>query len=88
MAELSRRDRSVNNRFQIFHQIAGTVPGYEGDIDKLLRSGLGRGSVTYGLRVKDSGSMAYQINESMLEQYAQRLGKTRRTPPYRSGQPA
>lgn len=69
--------RSVNNRyFKSSIKLPEQFQRYEGDIDKQLRSGLGRGSVTYALRVKDeNGSMAYQINESTLEQYVQRLGK-------------
>jgi uncharacterized protein (TIGR00255 family) len=68
--------RSVNNRyFKSSVKLPEQFQRFEGELDKQLRAGLGRGSVMYTLRVKDeSGSFAYQINESVLDQYVQRLG--------------
>lgn len=63
--------RSLNNRyFKSSTKLPEAFLRYETEIDKLLRSRLGRGSVTLTLRVKNEGpSTAYEINAPLLAAY-------------------
>ncbi len=63
--------RSLNNRyFKASIKLPEAFLRYETDIDKLLRSRLGRGSVTLTLRIKNEGpAAAYEINAPLLAAY-------------------
>jgi uncharacterized protein (TIGR00255 family) len=67
--------RSLNNRyFKATIKLPETFQRFEGDIDRLLRSMLGRGSITYNLRIKDENApSAYQINTAAVKHYVDRL---------------
>jgi uncharacterized protein (TIGR00255 family) len=67
--------RSVNNRyFKSSIKVPEQFQSLEVDIDRLLRSKLGRGSVTFVLRVKDeNAAAAYEINTVVLSRYLSRL---------------
>lgn len=67
--------RSVNNRyFKSSIKLPDHLQRYEVEIDKLLRAKLGRGSITFSLRVKDDNApTAFDINESGLKRYIARL---------------
>jgi len=67
--------RSVNNRyFKAAVKMPEQFSRYEGDIERQLRDGLGRGSVMLTLRVKDDQSAAgYEINAAALRHYVERL---------------
>ncbi len=67
--------RSVNNRyFKSAIKLPEALQSLEVDVDRILRSRLGRGSVSYGLRVKDeSPAGAYEVNSAVLAEYVRRL---------------
>ncbi len=67
--------RSLNNRyFKATIKLPEQFQRYESDIDRVLRSTLGRGSVTYNLRVRDENTpSAYQINADAVRHYVERL---------------
>lgn len=67
--------RSVNNRyFKSAIKLPESLQSLEVDVDRLLRSRLGRGSVAYSLRVKDeSPTGAYEVNSVVLAEYVRRL---------------
>lgn len=67
--------RSLNNRyFKAAIKVPEQFQRYETEIDKLLRSRMGRGSITYMLRVKDDNpSAAYQVNTGVLAEYVRQL---------------
>ncbi len=70
--------RSVNNRyFKAAIKLPEHLQRFEGEFDKLLRSHLGRGSVTYSLRIKgDEAPVASEINTAVLSHYVKRLEET------------
>lgn len=67
--------RSVNHRyFKATIKVADWLQSFEPQIDKLLRSKLGRGSISYHLRVRTSGSaVAGDINTEALQAYVEKL---------------
>ncbi len=67
--------RSVNNRyFKANVKLPDTLAYLEPDIERLLRERLGRGSVTFSLRVRSAtGIEAYEINTVALERYVKQL---------------
>lgn len=67
--------RSLNNRyFKASIKLPEHFQRYEAQVDKLLRSRLGRGSVSYTLRMRDENpAAAYQINTAILGEYVRQL---------------
>ncbi len=67
--------RSVNNRyFKASIKLPDHLQRYEMEIEKLLRAKLGRGSISYSLRLKgDNAPTAFEINEAGLQRYVSRL---------------
>ncbi|HVP10708.1 MAG TPA: YicC/YloC family endoribonuclease [Phycisphaerae bacterium] len=67
--------RSVNNRyFKSAIKLPEQLQPLEVDVDRLLRTKLGRGSVTFVLRVKDeNATAACEINAAVLTRYLSRL---------------
>ena len=67
--------RSFNNRyFKSSIKLPEVLQPAEVEIEKLLRSRLGRGSVSYSLRMKDENpSAAYEINTAVLTRYVRQL---------------
>jgi uncharacterized protein (TIGR00255 family) len=67
--------RSVNNRyFKSAIKAPEQFQPLEVDIDRLLRAKLGRGSVTFVLRIKDeNAATACEINAAVLARYISRL---------------
>ena len=69
--------RSLNNRyFKASIKLPEQFQLFESEIDKLLRGRLGRGSITYTLRVKDeTPTAAYEINRAVLKRYADQVSE-------------
>lgn len=67
--------RSLNNRyFKSAIKMPEHLQFLEADVERLLRSRLGRGSIAYHLRVRNtSAEAAYEINRAALESYIQQL---------------
>ena len=67
--------RALNNRyFKSTIKLPENVSGLEPEIETRLREKLGRGSVTYLLKMRvDSAAAAYHINGAALEAYIQQL---------------
>lgn len=67
--------RSVNNRyFKPVIKLPESMQSLETEVEKLLRGRLGRGSITYQLRVKNTDSAAAgEINVGVLRAYAAQL---------------
>ena len=67
--------RTVNNRyFKPSLRVPEQFQRYEAEVDRQLRSRLGRGSVFYTLRVEDeNASTAYEINRAVLSKYVAQL---------------
>jgi len=67
--------RSVNNRyFKASIKLPEELQALETEVDKLLRSRLGRGSITFVLRIKDeTPAAACDINASVLATYLRKL---------------
>ncbi len=67
--------RSLNNRyFKASIKLPDPLQYLEPDIERLLRERLGRGSVTYSLRLRSvTGIEAYEINTVALERYVRQL---------------
>jgi len=73
--------RSVNNRyFKAAVKLPEHLSLFESEVEKLLRSRLRRGSVTYNLRVRNtSATAAQEINVAALENYLAQLSRIRTT---------
>jgi len=71
--------RALNNRFfKSTIKLPDNVSGMEPEIETLLREGLGRGSITYILKMRtDSAEAAYHINTSALSAYLEQLQQVR-----------
>ena len=71
--------RSLNNRFfKSVIKLPDNVSGLEPEIETLLREGLGRGSITYILKMRtDSAEAAYHINTHALTAYLEQLQQIR-----------
>jgi uncharacterized protein (TIGR00255 family) len=67
--------RSLNNRFfKSIIKLPDNVSGLEPEIETLLREGLGRGSITFILKMRsDSAEAAYHINTHALSAYLAQL---------------
>src|SRR5688572_8899429 len=67
--------RSLNNRFfKSVIKLPDTLSGLEPEVESMLREGLGRGSITYILKMRlNSAEAAYHINKPALEAYVNQL---------------
>ncbi len=67
--------RSLNNRFfKAVIKLPDIVSGLEPELESLLREQLGRGSVTYILKIRsESAEAAYKINTQALKAYIDQL---------------
>ena len=67
--------RSLNNRyFKPIIKLPETISGLEPELESMLRERLGRGSITYILKMRsDSAEAAYHINTQALKSYLQQL---------------
>lgn len=67
--------RSVNNRyFKATIKMPESMQRFETEIDKLLRAKMGRGSVTFNLRLRDDRpAAAYAVNTAMIGAYIEQL---------------
>ena len=67
--------RSLNNRFfKPVIKLPDNVSGLEPELEVMLREALGRGSITYILKMRsDSAEAAYHINTSALQAYLDQL---------------
>jgi uncharacterized protein (TIGR00255 family) len=67
--------RSLNNRFfKVIIKLPETVSGLEPELESTLRESLGRGSITYILKMRsDSAEAAYHINTQALQAYLAQL---------------
>ena len=67
--------RTVNNRyFKSLLRLPDPFQRYEAELDRCLRSRLGRGSVFFTLRVDDeNATTAYEISKPVLSKYVSRL---------------
>jgi len=71
--------RALNNRFfKPMIKLPEIVSGLEPELETLLRQRLGRGSITYVLKMRsESAEAAYHINTSALKCYLQQLQAVR-----------
>lgn len=71
--------RSLNNRYlKSAIKLPEHLQFLEADVDRLLRTKVLRGSLTYSLRVRDtSAQAAYTINTAALQYYLDRLSEVR-----------
>src|SRR5215208_2599687 len=67
--------RSLNNRyFKSVIKLPETISGLEPELESMLRERLGRGSITYILKMRsDSAEAAYHINTQALKSYLHQL---------------
>src|SRR6266496_1321507 len=67
--------RSLNNRyFKSTIKLPDNVSGLEPEIETILREHLGRGSITFILKMRmDSAEAAYHINTQALKAYLEQL---------------
>src|SRR5881398_2060782 len=67
--------RSLNNRyFKATIKLPDNVSGLEPELETKLRENLGRGSITYILKMRtDSAEAAYHINTQALKAYLEQL---------------
>lgn len=67
--------RSLNNRFfKPVIKLPDNVSGLEPELESMLREQLGRGSITYVLKMRlDSADAAYHINTQALKAYLEQL---------------
>lgn len=67
--------RSLNNRyFKSIIKLPDNVSGLEPELETTLRGNLGRGSITYILKMRlDSADAAYHINTQALKSYLEQL---------------
>ncbi len=75
--------RSLNNRFfKPVIKLPDAVSGLEPELESLLRERLGRGSITYILKMRsDSAEAAYHINTGALQAYLDQLRTVRGSDP-------
>src|SRR5438477_7834768 len=71
--------RSLNNRyFKPVIKLPETISGLEPELESMLRERLGRGSITFILKMRtDSAEAAYHINTQALKFYLQQLQAVR-----------
>src|SRR5688500_691911 len=67
--------RSLNNRyFKPIIKLPETISGLEPELETMLREKLGRGSITFILKMRsDSAEAAYHINTEALKSYLEQL---------------
>src|SRR5688572_31296771 len=67
--------RSLNNRFfKPVIKLPDNVSGLEPELEVMLREALGRGSITYILKMRsDTADAAYHINTQALKSYLAQL---------------
>src|SRR6059058_5412738 len=67
--------RSLNNRFfKPVIKLPDNVSGLEPEIETMLRDKLGRGSITFILKMRlDSAEAAYHVNTAALQAYLDQL---------------
>lgn len=67
--------RSLNNRyFKPVIKLPETISGLEPEVESMLREKLGRGSITFILKMRtDSAEAAYHINTEALKSYLEQL---------------
>src|SRR5262249_39703125 len=67
--------RSLNNRFfKPVIKLPDNVSGLEPELESMLREQLGRGSITFVLKMRlDSADAAYHINTQALKAYLEQL---------------
>ena len=66
--------RSLNNRyFKALIKLPETLQFFEGEVEKLLRARLGRGSVSCVLRVRNDSTTEYKINSGALQDYVDQM---------------
>src|SRR5436309_11923072 len=67
--------RSLNNRFfKPVIKLPDVISGLEPELESMLRERLGRGSITYILKMRlDSAEAAYHINTQALKAYLEQL---------------
>src|SRR5687768_15093540 len=67
--------RSLDNRFcKAVIKLPDNVSGLEPELETMLREGLGRGSITFILKMRmDSADAAYHINTQALKSYLEQL---------------
>src|SRR5687768_13080824 len=67
--------RSLDNRFcKAVIKLPDNVSGLEPELETMLREKLGRGSITYILKMRmDSAEAAYHINTQALKAYLEQL---------------
>ena len=70
--------RSLNNRyFKLSTKLPESLQFLEPEVEAMLRAKLGRGSLTYVLRVRNqSATAAYDINTAALENYVRSICQT------------
>src|SRR5688572_33340136 len=73
--------RSLNNRFfKAVIKLPDNVSGLEPEIETTLREKLGRGSITFILKMRmESAEAAYLINTQALNAYIEQLSKIKGT---------
>ena len=69
--------KAVNNRYlKVIAKLPEAVAFLEGEVERLLRSNLARGTVNYVLRLKHvSSDVLFDINEKALRAVMERLGR-------------
>lgn len=69
--------RSLNNRyFKANIKLPEPFQVFEANVDKRLRSRLGRGSITFTLRIRSEGSVAAcEINQAALRRYVEQIAE-------------
>lgn len=67
--------RSVNNRyFKATIKMPESLQRFESEIDRMLRAKMGRGSITYNLRLRDDRpAAAYTVNTAIVGAYVAQL---------------
>lgn len=67
--------RSLNNRyFKASIKLGEGLQFLEADVERMLRARLGRGSITYVLRIRsESAAAGYDVNRAALQAYLERI---------------
>jgi uncharacterized protein (TIGR00255 family) len=67
--------RSLNNRyFKVSIKLPEMLQFLESDVEKLLRTRLGRGSISFSLRLRgDTAGTAYEVNRGALTSYVEQM---------------
>jgi uncharacterized protein (TIGR00255 family) len=67
--------RSLNNRFfKPIIKLPENISGLEPELESMLRERLGRGSITYNMKMRtDSAEAAYHLNTAALRNYLEQL---------------